>query len=328
MAEETGDINIPKVGTLPKKVVIPLAIGLAGFVGWRVYQSRKAAADTSGDVSDFDAQGTVPGVLGAVPPNNAFGDAGADTTDNGSNVGRFANNAEWTDYVVNKLTQAQTWTYDDIIVAIGNGIAGKPTTPIQQDILRAAIAVGGQPPGGPITIVSGGSTAPMTAPIMSRPTATDTTFHVDWQPVAGADHYVVKQSNGGSYTTTATDYTVTGLRPNTAYTFTVAAANAAGVVGPAGSTTGKTTATKLSAPAAPRIASITRAGGTATTAGIAGAEEYIWYVNNQEWAHTEGKTYIFHNLRPNTTYRITVAGDTHGQSTGPKSAAATLKTKK
>lgn len=325
-----GDLNIPKVGSIPKKVVIPLAIGIAAFVGWRVWASRSAAAnDATAETSDFAADGSVPPVLGAVSPTNSYGDSGANGSDNGSNVGRFANNAEWTDYVVNKLTQAQTWTYDDIIVAIGNGIAGKPTTPTQQDILRAAIAVGGQPPGGPITIVSGGSTAPMTAPIPSRPTATASTFVMGWQPVAGADHYVVsRKDGGGSYNVTGTSYTVTGLNSNTTYTFTVAAANAAGVVGPSATITGKTTAVSLKAPSTPRISGITRNGGTASTGAVTGAQEYIWYVNGQERAHTEGTSYIFKSLNANTAYKISVAGDTRGQATGPKSAAATLKTKK
>lgn len=325
------DVDIPKVGKLPKKVIIPLAVGIAGFIGWRVWVSRQAAAAdaSTADVSDFAADGTVPPVLGAVSPTNSYGSGDTGATDNGSNPGRFDTIAEWTDYVVTKLQQSNTWAYEDIITAIGNSLAGKPTTAIQQDIVRAAIAVGGYPPGGTLTLVSGGSTAPMTAPVLSRSTATDTTFTMSWGSVAGADHYVVtRKDGGGSYNVTGGTYTVTGLRSNTTYSFTVAAANAAGVVGPAATATGKTTTVKIGAPSAPKISAITKAGGTATTTGVAGAEEYIWFVNGQEWAHTEGKSYIFHNLKANTAYKISVAGDTHGQLTGPKSAAATLKTKK
>lgn len=326
-----SDLDIPKVGKVPKKVIIPLAIGLAGFIGWRFWQARQAAstAETStvadGEFGAVDS--SIPGVVGAVSPTNSYGDSG-NTSDSGNDPTRFTNNAQWTDYVAGKLQQSETWSYTDIITALGLGLAGRPTTALQQSILRSAIAVGGQPPSGAIIIVSGGDTAPLVAPVVSAPTATPTTISMTWGAVAGADHYTVSRSDGGTYTTTSPSYTVTQLNPNTSYTFKIAAANAAGTAGPSVSVTGKTSAVRLVAPPAPRVTAVTSTGGTATTTGIPGATLYIWAVNGQEVGHTEGKTNNFHGLKPNTSYRITVAGDVDGQQSGPVSPAATLKTKK
>jgi hypothetical protein len=239
------DVTIPKVGKLPTKVLIPLAVGLVGFVGWRYWQARKGTgADAGTTITDGDfgaVDSSIPGVVGAVKPDNGYGDSG-NTGDGGvDDPTRFTNNAQWTDYVVGKLQQSDTWSYSDIVAAIGLGLAGRPTTTAQQTILRAALAIGGQPPSGAIVIVSGGDTAPIVSPssarlIVSRPD--HLTF--SWAPVAGADHYIVKQSGGGTFLSPGTQYTVSGLKASTSYSFTVAAANAAGSTGPAAGMSGKT----------------------------------------------------------------------------------------
>lgn len=247
-----GDVEIPKVGKLPKKILIPLAVGLAGFVGWRYWQARNGAgADAGSTITDGEfgaVDSSIPGVAGAVSPTNSYGDSG-NTGDGGvDDPTRFTNNAQWTDYVVGKLQQSDTWTYTDIVTAIGLGLAGKPTTDAQQAILRAALAIGGQPPSGAIVIVSGGNTPILIAPvgklIVSRPD--HLTFQ--WGPVSGADHYVLTQTNGGQYVATGTQYAVTGLSPNTSYTFKIAAATASGTLGPSSTMTGKTQATPSTAP--------------------------------------------------------------------------------
>lgn len=251
MAE--GDVEIPKIGKLPKKVIVPLAVGLAGFVGWRYWQARKtAASDATSTVTDGDfgaVDSSIPGVAGAVSPTNSYGDSGnAGTGDAGNDPTRFTNNAQWTDYVVGKLQQSDTWTYTDIVTAIGLGLAGRPTTDAQQAILRAALAIGGQPPSGAIVIVSGGNTAILIAPVARLVTTRPDHLTFDWGPVAGADHYVITQANGGQYLATGTQYTVTGLTANTSYSFKIAAANASGTQGPSSTMSGKTQAAPSTAP--------------------------------------------------------------------------------
>lgn len=326
-----SDVEIPKVGKLPKKVLIPIAVGAAGFVAWRYWKAKNGTgsdAETTITDGEFGAvDSAIPGVAGAVSPNNSYGDSG-NSSDGSTDPTRFTSNAQWTDYVVGKLQQSETWTYTELITAIGLGLAGRPTTSAQQSILRAALAVGGQPPSGSIVIVSGGDTAPLVAPGGGHATASSTSLMLGWDSVAGADHYVITRADGGTYTAPGTSYTVSGLKPNSSYTFKIAAANAAGTVGPSATVTGKTMSVGLKAPGTPKISSVTKSGGTASTTGTPGATLYIWYLNGQERAHTEGHTYNFSGLKPNTSYRITVAGDIDGQPTGPASAAATLKTKR
>ena len=50
-----GDVEIPKVGKLPKKVVIPLAVGIVAFIGWRFWQARQGGTDDeTGTIEDGD----------------------------------------------------------------------------------------------------------------------------------------------------------------------------------------------------------------------------------------------------------------------------------
>lgn len=55
---------------------------------------------------------------------------------------------------------------------------------------------------------------------------------ISWQPVAGAASYRVTLSNGMSFVTSSTSYTVTGLETATSYNCIVWAANSAGAQGP------------------------------------------------------------------------------------------------
>lgn len=260
-----GSVEIPKVGKLPKNVLIPLVIGLTGFVGWRYWQARKSASDaaastiTDGEFGAVDS--SIPGVAGAVSPTNSYGDSGNPATgDPGNDPTRFTNNAQWTDYVVGKLQQSDTWTYTDIVTAIGQGLAGKPTTDAQQGILRSALAVGGQPPSGAITIVSGGNTAITIAPVASLVTSRPDHLTFQWGPVAGADHYVITRTDGAQYQVTGISYTVTGLNAGTSYSFTIAAANAAGTPGPTSTMSGKTESAPVSSAPAPQPAAGSRRG--------------------------------------------------------------------
>lgn len=254
------DVTIPKIGKLPKKILIPLVVGLAGFVGWRYWQARNGTgADAQSTITDGEfgaVDSSIPGVAGAVSPTNSYGDSGNTATgDSGNDPTRFTNNSQWTDYVVGKLQQSDTWTYTDIVTAIGLGLAGRPTTDAQQAILRAALAVGGQPPSGAIVIVSGGNTAILIAPVGRLVTSRPDHLTFQWGAVAGADHYVITQTNGGQYVATGTQYTVSGLTASTSYTFKIAAANAAGTQGPASTMSGKTQSAPTTSGPAPAAGS-------------------------------------------------------------------------
>jgi len=335
MAE--GDVEIPKVGKLPKKVLIPLAVGLAGFVAWRFWTARQDAADatdTTDTTGDFGAvDGSIPGVIGAVSPTNSYGTDTGNTTDNGDDPTRFTNNAQWTDYVVGKLQQSDTWTYSDIVTAIGLGLAGKPTTTAQQDILRAALAVGGQPPSGAIVIVTGGNTAITVAPTGLKVTGvTQTTVSLSWNAVPGAASYRVYRSGASTNvgSSTAPSIRIDGLQPATSYTFHVTAFSASASAGPtSANVTGKTTGYTLAKPATPTVASITKNSAKVSTRAVAHADGYRWYINGVAHGYSESPTgYTVSGLAANHSYTVSVAADLAHQNPGPTSAGKKFTTKK
>ena len=159
-------MDIPKVGKLPKKVLIPVGVAAAVYIGWRWYQARQDSTDTTAvDAGnpEFD-NGSIPptdSMAGTLTPSGSGGSGDTGSTDDGVlGPGEFTNNGQWSDYVIGKLEQSDTWTYTDIVTAIGLGLDHKPTSTVQQNILRAAMAVGGQPPQGSILIISGGNAPP------------------------------------------------------------------------------------------------------------------------------------------------------------------------
>lgn len=248
-----GNINIPKLGKVPKIAVIGVAVLGIGYAGYRWYQSRQAVADanaTDTTTSDFADGGTLPTVVGGVTDDSGSntddtGDTGATPTDFGFHG---TTNDEWTQYAVNQLDVSDTWSYTDIVTALGNYLASRPLSTVQQSIVQAAIAVAGHPPVGTFNIIPGGNTSLTVAPAGVTVVPAQTTAVVSFEPVAGAASYVVTV---GSKTASGSDspITVTALTPATSYTFTVAGISTAGVAGPSSSpVTAKTTAATTTTP--------------------------------------------------------------------------------
>src|SRR3954469_21280576 len=145
-----------------KKILIPVAIGAAGYIGWRYYQASKGTGSDAGDTpSDYADDGTIPGVAGAVSPTNSYGDSG-NSTDNGNDPDRFTTNAGWTNYARSQLQSA--YEDSDIVAALGTSPWSKPLSTEQQTIVRAAIAVAGYPPVGTFSVITGGNTPLTVAP--------------------------------------------------------------------------------------------------------------------------------------------------------------------
>lgn len=327
-----ADFTLPKLGAVPKEPVIAIGIGAAAFIGWRYWQARKNAADAAAadtTTSDFADGGLPPGVIGAVSPTNSYGDSGSTATgDSTVGPGSFTNNAQWTDYVVTKLQQSNDWSYTDIVTALGNGLAGRPTTDTQQSILRAAIAVGGQPPQGAIVIVSGGNTALTVAPTgVSVQSVSTNQAVIAFTAVPGAATYRVSGA-GSSNASTSSPITVTGLAPNMSYTVHVTAYTASGMAGPDSSAV----TIKTAAGAAP--AGVTGVHATSVTAnqirltwnGAVGARGY-----DITWTDPKGSVgngtsllpgYVMTNLPHSYRYMIKVRAkpDTGSTTPGPWSS--------
>lgn len=329
-------LDIPKVGPVKKPVVIGIVAVGAAYVGWRYYEARQAAAastdatDTSGTFGDG---GTLPTVPDAYTGQDVGYPDGTDTA--GGTVDSYGftgtTNSQWTQYVTTQLEQSSDWSYSSIVGALGQFIANKPLTTAQQQIVQAAIAVAGYPPEGQHSIIPGGD-APLTvAPSGVAVTATtSTTATVTFNRVAGAGYYRVYRS-GASTNVGAGDgppITVSGLQPNTSYSFAVAADTTSGTPGPkSASVTAKTKAVTLATPRTPTVGSITATSAAVSTGAVSGATGYNWYVNGVAHGHSDAPSYTLSGLKAKTSYRVSVAADNNSQSPGKQSAQKAFTTK-
>jgi hypothetical protein len=237
--ESGGEVQVPKVGALPKRTLIGVGAAAAGYVGWRIWQAKKAnaaaaATDTTGTDPGYQDPGTIPAVAGAggTVSGIPYGDPSSVQT-----VGDYGftgtTNAQWTQYAANQLVQSQSWDYTSIVSALGQYLNHRPLSTDQVQIVQAAIAVAGYPPVGSFSIVPGGDTGLTVAPSgLQVASVTATSATLTWLPVAGAHGYHV---DGHSVTAdvTGTQATLSGLKPGTAYSVTVAAEAGNGSLGPA-----------------------------------------------------------------------------------------------
>lgn len=329
----TGDVDLPGVGKVDKKIVIPIAVAAAAFIGWRFWVARSAPADdgtvTDGEFGAVDS--SIPGVIGAVSPDNSYGSG--DPVPQGTDSYGFSGttNAQWTQYVTAQLQQASdSWSYGDIVTALGNFLDNRPLSDQQQAIARAAVAVGGYPPSGSHTIVPGGNTAITVAPTgLKVASTTATTATLSFGAVAGATGYRAYRGTGSNVGSSNTStLTVSGLKPNTSYTFTVKAVSASGATGPdSGPATGKTKGVTLKTPAKPKVSAIAKTSAHVSTGASPDADGYNWYVNGVAHGHSDHPSYTLSGLKSKTTYRVSVAADTSTGGPSKASALTSFKTK-
>jgi hypothetical protein len=328
------DITVPKVGKVPKKVIIPIVVGAGGFVAWRYYVARNTTGgDTAADAG-YDDPGTLPGVAGAVRPDGDYG-SGVATPAATSDYGfTGTTNAQWSQYATAQLQQGDRWPYNDIVTALGNYLDSRPLSSLHQDIVRAAIAVAGMPPVGYHSIVPGGNTALTVAPSGLRATATPTTINVTFTGVSGATTYNAYRSNTTGTTTYAAGSSssspmiLTGLQPNTTYTVQIAGVSASGAVGPrSAAVTVKTPGVNLATPATPSVSLITKTSAFVKTNAVPHANGYNWYNNGRIMAHTDSPNLAMTRLTSRATYKVTVAADSSSGAPSRQSGAVTFKTK-
>lgn len=335
----TEDVEVPKVGKVDKKVVAAIVVSAAGFVGYRYWQASRVPAeggtadDTSAVNPEFDESGAPGTVLGAVSPDNSYGipdsyDESKPSTDDFGFKG--TTNDAWTQYAANQLSQSDRWSYTDVVEALGNYLAQRPTTTTQQNIVNAAIAVAGQPPQGSHTLVSGGNVPLTVAPSITKIVTTGDTATVSFSAVAGADSYYAYRE--GVSTNVAAGKTspirVAGLAPNTSYKFTVKGVTAAGKTGPASaSRSAKTKAVTLATPGTPTVGKIGTTTAAFTVTAVSGATGYNWYVNGRIVGHTDAPRFSATGLRSKTAYKVTVQADNATQSPTKQSPAKSFTTK-
>jgi hypothetical protein len=233
------ELNVPKVGPVNKKAVIIIAGGGAAFVLWRFIQARQAsaaapapaAADTTDDTSDDSDDSADLDSLD-------YGDVLDDGDDTNTGIGSYGftglTNSEWTQYAATQLEQDGTWSYTDIVTALGNYLNGIALTPTQQQIVSAALAVAGYPPVAPTqgSAPVGTTSTPLPAPSGLRASSTtQTSVALSWSAVSGASGYYLYRNGAEVGDVTGTTGTVSGLTAATSYQLAVAAYDVTGTAG-------------------------------------------------------------------------------------------------
>lgn len=332
-----GTVPAPGGHKIQKKyLVIPAGVALA-YVTYRWYQTNQAqaAAPAASDGLYSNPDLTDMGLSTTGGATNVTGNTGSTTTD-GTTTGAIDDNAKWTNKAVELLSDSG---YDPMTVrsALGEFIARRSLDKTEAGIARAAIAAVGEPPvGRPWSVQEEATTGTGTlaAPTgLKASSITSTSVTISFNPVAGAGYYRAYRSgastNVGSTDAANHSITITGLSPNTSYSFQVAADTTLGKPGPKSSAvTAKTAAVKLGKPSGLHSSAITKTSFRVTCGKVAGATYYRWYVNGKPSGASDQPYRDFTGMHPNTTYRITVAADTSTQTPGPGSSALSVKTKK
>lgn len=340
MTDLKGQVDVPGIGGVDKRVLIGVGGVAAVFIGWRYYKARSATAyDPNAAPVDpgMEDPGVLPSVAGAVSPNNGYGlaDSSSAATNTSDAYGfHGTTDSQWTQYATAQLTSSDQWSYTAIVTALGKYIGGKPLSSTEQQIVGAAIALAGHPPEHPNQALIPGGDVPLTvAPTGVKVTAvTTTTAKLSWNAVAGAEGYRIYRSGVSQVVGVAngTSGEVGGLTPNTSYSFQVAAFTQGGQIGPkSSSATGKTTAVKLAAPGGVHVSSIAATQATVSWTKVAGATSYRVYVNGSVRGAADGglSSNRITGLSKKTRYTVQVAADTTNQEPGPKSKAVTFTTK-
>lgn len=330
-----GTADLPAVGRVRKAYILVPATVAGAYVAWRWYQSRQAAAETdptasglytSADMSEYGLSTTGGGTT-------VTGNTGSVVTD-GTRPSAIDDNAEWTQAAVERLTN-QGYDGATVTSALGEFLARRALDKSEATVVRAALAIAGQPPvGGPYSVIeeAGTDTGTLAAPSNLAVTRTGTDYvSLSWSAVPGASGYAVYRSDTAGMAVRAGDGSVTvyGLRPNTRYAFQVAAVGSTGKEGPKSAplavTTGKV---NLTAPTGLRASAVTRTSFRVTANKVPGATMYRWYLSGREMGSTDQPYKDFTGLRAGTGYSVAVKADSVEQHPGPASAALRVTTKR
>lgn len=325
-----GEVKLPALGGVNKKVLIGVGVAGAGYIGYRYYQNYKANQDATAtaDTPGFDDTSQTLPVVDGGSDISGTSNGETDTTVDGTEP---TTNAAWTQEAEMYLEESG-YDAQSVSEALGKYITSQPLTSAEQSIVSSAIAVAGYPPVGNISIIPGGDATLTTAPTGVKVLGTtDTTVTVQFSQVPGAAYYRGYRNGVGTNVSsnTVSPMLFAGLEPNTSYTFKIAAVTSGNAVGPqSAGVTAKTGTVTLKAPTGLKAGTVTSSSIAVTCSTVSGAEYYRWYVNGISRGASDNPAYTIGGLHSGTKYSITVAADTTTNTPGPKSGALTVTTKK
>lgn len=320
-------ITLPVLGPTKATYVYAggaLVVGMVAYAWWTYEPVTDIPAYDEEDVSDAvtDEEGGASG--GSA--NSGGADHDSSTTPD--------TDAEWTNQAVALLEGS--YELREIDAALGRYIGQQTLTKLQAEIVRAAIARVGYPPGGnypireDVTPTPSALTEPKSLKVLAR---TSSSIQLGWSAVSGAAGYRVYRSGASENVAHSVDAkaTVGGLQPGKSYTFHVRAMDAAGKTGPPSSKlTAKTSETKLTAPKNVRASDITSSSVQLSWSPVSGAiDGYRVYhdKSQQNVAASRDARARVGGLKSNTVYHFHVRAIA-GPTTGPKSSRVRVKTKK
>lgn len=156
---------------------------------------------------------------------------------------------------------------------------------------------------------------------------------LNWNSVSSATSYNVYQDGGSTPILTGiagTSTNVTGLSPNTSYSFSVTAVNAGGESPASSSATAQTLPPPPVAPTGLQSSNVTATSFTVSWTAVPGSSYYNLFLNGATTptqTNVTATTADFTNLKESTTYTVTVqAVDTYGQA-GALSSPLSVTTK-
>jgi hypothetical protein len=198
-------VNVPAVGKVDRRWVfagLAASAGIVVYAYWRRSQEGAAAGEPGGEGSEYVPEDWSPDAyVGATAP-------GGETYDPSITEAPPTTNPAWVRFVTG-LLEAAGFESGFIVTALGKWFAGNPLTETEKQLVQSAIGLGGNPPSGPIPIISapGTPTTPPTTPPSSNKLATptlrvsagdprNTNYLLSWSKVPGAQSYLLKRELG------------------------------------------------------------------------------------------------------------------------------------
>jgi hypothetical protein len=166
MAGLEGTVQLPWVGTVPRKGVaagVATVAGIVGYAYWRRRGSSGVAVVDPGVTSDATAAASPNGDIGYTNP------APAGAVPDSTVLPAPTTNPEWTMRVTEDL-ETQGWDPTLIATVIGKYLSRAPLTTSEQVLVRAAWAYEGRPPESPPPIIA--ATETPTVPTTTKPAST------------------------------------------------------------------------------------------------------------------------------------------------------------